>query len=173
MTCKYVLIFGKEEPSLSQPPLLEECEDDSHSRNGDLGVLRVSWNFRVRLQGSKHLALGCSLYRWKALKESYKFASDLVPIEGLSKEVWPREVLEVQTETISRQFRDSTLGIPGQRAIQVWVRRSNAKNTIWGKVVASPESGPWWVKWVRVAYGLSQHQKWFRRCTNQLVGWFF
>jgi hypothetical protein len=29
----------------------------SHSRNGDLGVLRDSWNFRVRLQGSKHLAL--------------------------------------------------------------------------------------------------------------------
>jgi hypothetical protein len=21
-------------------------------------------------------------------------------------------------------------------------------NTIWGKVVASPESGPWWIKWV-------------------------
>jgi hypothetical protein len=29
----------------------------SHSQNGDLGVLRNSRNFRVRLQGSKHLAL--------------------------------------------------------------------------------------------------------------------
>ncbi len=25
-------------------------------------------NFRVGLQGSKHLALGCSLYHWKAMK---------------------------------------------------------------------------------------------------------
>ncbi len=28
-----------------------------HSRNGDLGVLRDSQNFKVRLQGKKHLAL--------------------------------------------------------------------------------------------------------------------
>jgi hypothetical protein len=33
------------------------------------------------------------------------------------------------------------------------------------------KSGPWWVKWVRVARGLSQHQEWFRRCTNQLISW--
>jgi hypothetical protein len=41
------------------------------------------------------------------------------------------------------QFRDSTLGVPGQKAIRMWVRRSNAENTIWGKVVGSPESGLW------------------------------
>jgi hypothetical protein len=28
-----------------------------------------------------------------------------------------------------------------------------------GKVVASPESRSWWVKWVQVAHGLSQHPK--------------
>jgi hypothetical protein len=60
-----------------------------------------------------------------------------------------------------------------KKTIWMWVRWSNAENTIWGKVVASLESGPWWVKWVRVARGLSQHQEWFRRCINQLVGWFF
>jgi hypothetical protein len=58
---------------------------------------------------------------------------------------------------------------PGIKAIWMRVLRSNAKNTIWGKVVASPESGPWWVKWVRVARGLSQHQWCFRRWTNPLV----
>jgi len=42
-----------------------------------------------------------------------------------------------------------SLGVPRQIAIRMWVPRSNAKNTIWGKVVASPESGPWWVLWVR------------------------
>jgi hypothetical protein len=26
-------------------------------------------------------------HRWKALKESYKFALDLIPIEGLNKEL--------------------------------------------------------------------------------------
>jgi hypothetical protein len=34
------------------------------------------------------------------------------------------------------QFRDSTLGVLRQIVIRVWVRWSNAKNTIWGKVVA-------------------------------------
>jgi hypothetical protein len=34
-------------------------------------------------------------HRWKALKESYKFVSDLVPIRGLSRELWPPKVLGV------------------------------------------------------------------------------
>jgi hypothetical protein len=67
------------------------------------------------------------------------------------------------------QFWDSSFGIPRIKAIWMRVLRSNAENTIWGKVVASLESGPWWVKWVRVAHGLSQHQGCFRRWTNPLV----
>jgi hypothetical protein len=47
------------------------------------------------------------------------------------------------------QFWDSTLGVPGKNAIWMQVRRWDAENTIWGKVVASPKSGPWWVKWVQ------------------------
>ncbi len=43
------------------------------------------------------------------------------------------------------QFRDSTLGVPGQTTIWVWVRRSNAENTIGRMVVAPPESGLWCV----------------------------
>jgi hypothetical protein len=38
---------------------------------------------------------------WKALKESYKFALDLIPIGGLSKELWLREDSGVQTGTVS------------------------------------------------------------------------
>jgi hypothetical protein len=139
-----------------------------------------NWQFdsrplKVKNRPDPGVCRGSATHHWKALKEKYTFALDLVPIKGLSKELWPHEVLGVQTETISGQFRDSkdsTLGVLGQRAIRVWVQQSNAENTIWGKVVASPEFGPWWVKWVRVACGLSQHQEWFRRCTNQLVGWF-
>jgi hypothetical protein len=33
----------------------------------------------------------------------------------------------------------------------IWMRAwwVNVKNTIWGMVVASPESGPWWVMWIQ------------------------
>jgi hypothetical protein len=37
---------------------------------------------------------------WKALKESYKFALDFIPIRGLSKKLWTRKVPRVKTETI-------------------------------------------------------------------------
>jgi hypothetical protein len=39
------------------------------------------------------------------------------------------------------------------------VRRGAAENTIWGKVVASPESGYGESSESKVARGLSQHQK--------------
>jgi len=38
---------------------------------------------------------------------------------------------------------DNLGGVLGLKAIQMWVLRSNTNNNIWGKVVASPESGPW------------------------------
>jgi len=40
-------------------------------------------------------------HNWKTLKESYKFSLDLIPIGGLSKELWIHKVLRVQTWTIS------------------------------------------------------------------------
>jgi hypothetical protein len=40
----------------------------SHSRNGDLGVRQDSQNFKVQLQGLKHLALKRSLYHWKVIE---------------------------------------------------------------------------------------------------------
>jgi hypothetical protein len=39
-------------------------------------------------------------HRWKTLKESYKFSSDLIPIGGLIKELWYRKVSGIQTGTI-------------------------------------------------------------------------
>jgi hypothetical protein len=50
-------------------PILRKCEDeDSHSRNGNLGVHQNSQNFREQFQRSKHFALGNFLYHWKVLK---------------------------------------------------------------------------------------------------------
>jgi hypothetical protein len=75
----------------------------------------------------------------KALKEGYKFALDLIPFGGLSKELWLCKVSKVQTRTVSK------LGTKSHSDVGAVERR---KNTIWGKVVVSPESGPWWVLWV-------------------------
>jgi len=58
-------------------------------------------------------------HRWKALKENYKFALNLNPIEGLRKELWTHKVLGVQIGTISGQFRDSSLSVSGQKAIRM------------------------------------------------------
>ncbi len=46
--------------------LLEKCEDDTHTPK--MGTWESSQNFRIRSQGSKHLALGCVLYHWKDIK---------------------------------------------------------------------------------------------------------
>jgi hypothetical protein len=51
-------------------------------------------------------------HRWKALKESYKFSLDLIPIRGLSKELWATKVPKVQTWTVSRQLS----GSPGTKS---------------------------------------------------------
>jgi hypothetical protein len=116
-----------------------------------------------------HLKLGINpiLVRWKALEESYNFGSDLVPTEfGVKSYERPKS-----RESKPGQFRDSTLGVPGKRTIWMQVRRRAAENTIWGKVVASPESGPWWVKWVQGSPWLVPTPKGCRMSSNQLVGW--
>jgi len=41
-------------------------------------------------------------HHWKDLNESYKFALDLIPIQGLSKELWTHKVPGVQIGTISK-----------------------------------------------------------------------
>jgi len=40
-------------------------------------------------------------HRWKALEESYKFALDLIPIRGLSWELWAPKVPGVQSGIVS------------------------------------------------------------------------
>jgi hypothetical protein len=67
------------------------------------------------------------------------------------------------------QFRDFTLGVPGQTTTWVWARRSNAENTI-GRIVVTPsESGPWCVMWVRISPWLVPTPNACRMSSNQLV----
>jgi hypothetical protein len=44
---------------------------------------------------------------WKDLEDSYKFASDFIPIGGLNWKLWAHKVLRVRTGTISRFFLGS------------------------------------------------------------------
>ncbi len=60
---------------------------------------------------------GSTTRSWKALDESYNFDLKLVPIQARGEKLWFPKVPGVQTGTVSRQFRDSTLGVPGKRAI--------------------------------------------------------
>jgi hypothetical protein len=50
-------------------------------------------------------------WRWKAFKESYKIALDLIPIRGLNKKLWMPKVPGVQTETVSGLL----FGSPGEK----------------------------------------------------------
>jgi hypothetical protein len=68
----------------------------SHSRNGDLGVLRDSQNFRVRLQGSKHLALRRSSCHWKAIEMWMSKMALHEPFGHLQHKLWQKEGPEVK-----------------------------------------------------------------------------
>jgi hypothetical protein len=76
---------------LSQPHLERVWGWNSHSRNGDLGVLRDFWNFKVQLQGSKHLALGFSLHHWKAIKVWMSKMGTHGPFGHLQHKLWQKE----------------------------------------------------------------------------------
>jgi hypothetical protein len=60
---------------------------------------------------------GSATRSWKALDKSYNFGLNLVPIRARREKLWFPKVPGVQIGTISRQFQDSTLGVPGKRAI--------------------------------------------------------
>jgi hypothetical protein len=70
------------------------------------------------------------------------------------------------------EFQDSHLGVSEQNGIWVLAPWLSIKNTIWGKVVASPKSGPWWVLWVHGYPRFVRASKVFQLCINQLVIWF-
>jgi len=69
-------------------------------------------------------------------------------------------------------FRTLNLRIPRQNDIWVQAPWLGTENTIRGKVVASSESGPWWVLWVCVCPWLVHAPKMLQLCTNRLVVWF-
>jgi hypothetical protein len=84
-----------------------------------------------------------------------------------------RKVMNAQSPR--SQNRDS-FGTPlwesqEKNVIRMQVRRRDVENTIWGKVVVSPESRSWWIKWVQGCPWLVPTPKVCRMSSNQLVGW--
>jgi len=106
-----------------------------------------SWPLKVRNRPDPDVCRWIATHHWKAFEESYKFVLDLISIRGLSKKLWPRKILGVQTRTVLRLLLGS-LGVSGQKTIWMWVPQRGIDYTIWGKVVVSPESKPWWILWV-------------------------
>jgi hypothetical protein len=71
-----------------------------------------SWPLKVGNWSDPGVCRWSVTHRWKALKDSYKFFSDLIPIKGLSKELWARKVPGVKTGTVSGLL----LGSPGTKS---------------------------------------------------------
>jgi hypothetical protein len=70
-----------------------------------------SWPLKFGNRLESDVCRRSATWSWKALKESYKIASELIPIRGLSKKLWMPKVSGVQTGTISRLL----LGSPGKK----------------------------------------------------------
>jgi hypothetical protein len=64
---------------------------NSHSQKWELGILRDSQKLRARVQGSKNLALGCSLYHWKGLEVSMSKMASHEPFGHLQPKLWANE----------------------------------------------------------------------------------
>jgi hypothetical protein len=61
------------------------------------------------------------------------------------------------------------LGSPGKKNHLDVVPKCGAENTTWGKVMASPESGPWCVLWSKVPVACPNTQWCSRMWTNHFV----
>jgi len=112
------------------------------------GVKLTVWLLTIKGRESTWF-LACrwrATYCWKVLNEGYNFALDFISIWGLHTKLSGSKSWESQIW----QFRDSHLGILGQKAIWMWASWRSTKYTIRGKVVASPKSGLWWILWVQV-----------------------
>jgi hypothetical protein len=91
--------------------------DNCSTRYGIKKGWESNWQFdsqplKVKNRPNLGVYRWSATHHWKALEESYKFASNLIPIRGLSKELWPRKVSRVQTRTISGLL----LGSPGTKS---------------------------------------------------------
>jgi hypothetical protein len=120
------------------------------------GVLRDSRMFRVRQQGPKHLALGCSWCHWKGLKAYISKMASHQPFGHLSPKLWAKEGPGVKLAVWlpTTKSRESTSSRPPNeecdtslkrswRGLQVWFRPRCDQTWKSGVMSAqSPETPP-------------------------------
>jgi hypothetical protein len=149
------------------------CLDICNTSYGKKKSRESNWQFDSRPQrvGNRPDFHAC---RWSAIyrgKLSMR-ATTLLQTSSQS-EVWVRGYGPTN-------LQESNLGSFGtplweswdKKAIWMGTLRKGAKNTIWGKVVASPEARPWWVLWIQSRSWLVLTPKVLQHNTNQLViGW--
>jgi hypothetical protein len=85
-------------------------------------------------------------YYWKYLNKGYNFALDLISIRGLHTKLCAFKVARIPTLGIS----GLPLGSPETKCHLDDGHVASQRVIIRGKVVAFPESGPWWVLWIWV-----------------------
>ncbi len=84
-------------------PLWAKCEDETHTpKKWELGVFRDSRNFRAQQQRAKHLAMKCSLYRWKGLEVQMSTMASHEPFGHLQPKLWAKEGLGVESTSFRR-----------------------------------------------------------------------
>jgi hypothetical protein len=107
-------------------------------------------------------------YFLKPFNKSYKFFLNLTSIASLHRKLWASKVARVSISRI--------LGLLTWKSWKKWHLGADpwpiTKNTIKGKVVASPKNGLWWILCVHVCSWLIRAPKGFQLCANQLVIWF-
>jgi hypothetical protein len=97
-------------------PRMSHSDIDSTSYGQKKGR-ESNWQFdsqplKVRNRPDPGACRWIATHRWKALEERYKFSLDLIPIRGLSQELWAPKVPGVQSGTVSGLF----LGSPGTKS---------------------------------------------------------
>jgi hypothetical protein len=76
-----------------------------------------SWPLKVGNRPLPDLRIKSATRRWKDLDDGYNFGSNLVAIKPCSQEFMSSQSPGTPARTVSGQFRDSDLGVPGKRAI--------------------------------------------------------
>jgi len=124
-----------------------------------------SWPLKVGNRPLPNIAWRSATWRWKALKESYNFGWDLVPIRVWGEELWASKVPGLQPGTVS----GLQLGSPGKKS---HLDVASAKSC---RVYYMGEGGGFpWVRAVvslvcQSARGLSQHPRVFPNANEPFV----
>jgi hypothetical protein len=139
---------------------LSKCRCRKWARLSHLDICSISYGWKKGYEsnwqfGSRPLKVGIDLTPMHASGVGHtvgKLSTRSTTLHETSSqsEVWTNSYSPAKLRKSKLwQFWDCSLEVPGQKTIRVWVLRRGTKNTIWGKVVASTEFGPWWVLWVQ------------------------